>query len=1174
MKQNLLLVSACMMLTASSALAAATWVNPKDTPVTPVFDGSSTYLLYNPDVKGFIVAGNDWSTHACLAKEDSIPVGYYFRFTTVNGSDETVIAEDSCLSKSGAWMKMFNDGAADNTYMDHGSQSPKEKTYWTFSKIEGTDYYHIENVNFKNNNTDKAYYLGVDQSLTPGSTGAYSLYLLPAGGDGFTRWYFVSGASMQAYEYSFKLAESLTEILETYPDINVDDEMAVYNNTSSTLAQLQAAVNSLKKKIVQYEAQIAEQTATFKDPVILTKFIENSTFDVIGDFHGWSGTAFAAGGSKDKCAEHHQESFDTYQDIDGLPNGVYTVNVDGFYRAGDIPGDYLAERNQNTFNSKLYAGNITADTMYVAQTNMMHLFHGIEAGNSDLGGSKYIADGATYWVPNTMAEFVKFNEAGYYKTNKVMIAVSEGKIRIGVKNETTLGWSIFDNFGLAYHGKGADAYAALLEDYKANVALDKDLLCSASLRSDYESVLAAATASNFEEYLAALEAIAAQKVIIDENVAAWAKLKVVVDECNIVVNDPKFINVKEAADLGFAIGDANTALEELNLTTEEVLAMIEDLSTQLALVNSQTPPGTDVSHKIINSDFSANTNGDAWYGWTREAANGGNVRVSVADKCAEAWNNAGFDIYQIIRDLPVGMYEVSSQGFYRYGRDQAWAAYFNEVGTPRPEAERPAIPTFVYLNDAKTPMNSVFDFQSLVTDSLYDVNATHENKTDYVKDKLPNEVTGDEGIYAYPNDMASAGRAFDIGAYSKSSWGLVAHDGDSIRIGVKGSSNQAGDSWCIFTRFKLIYQGFPVDRILAELEANIDNVNLDVIKEKNAFTKQFIDKDLAEEVNALYTTANGMINEVKTNGVGQEVTAQGMFDVLAQIYAIGDRIDASIEVFKNFNTKVTDLATAYETYAEAIPANRTVVYDFIMQVNANLSANAYTTETVEVALAEVKRLNKLITIPVGIVEGSDVNPINLTGCIENADFEESDNLVGWNDTGVVNFQGQTNSDFGKSGNRYAERWHENGTLHLSQTIENLNLPAGTYGITALTHCSTGDGVLYANGAETAITNLDAPKAPAVDTVFVTIEENQPITFGVKATLTDKTWCCVDRFQFFYYGTESNHSSAIEEVFGGEALKVEYLDLNGRKSGALKQGINIVRRTDANGNVKVYKVVVR
>ncbi len=1152
-----------MMLMASSALADG-WVNPKDTPVEPSIDGTSQYLIYNPGAKGFIVAGNNWGTRACVAKEDSIPEGYYFRFTNVG--DTAVMMEDSCLAKSNAWMKMFNDGAVDNTYMDTNNTS--DKTSWIFNKQGETLTYTIQNVGFKKSNPEMAsYFFGCSSTATYSETGgsgadsrngAASLYMFPADSAAFTTWYFVDGDKMKAYFAAPKLKEAIDEALEQYADLDLAAEQAIYNAGSGTFAEVNGAIASVKAKVAARDKEVAEASATAENPVSLTGQIVNSTFDVVGNFDGWGGSKFGAGGDTDKCAERFQMTFDTYQDIDNLPNGVYAVNVDGFYRAGDAAADYVAEKNQDTYNAKLYAGNITADTTYVSEANIMHLFHGIEPNNDAQGGMEITCEDVKYFVPNSMQHFVKFNEAGYYKTNTVFLAVSEGKIRIGVKNASTLGWTIVDNFGLTYYGKGADAYTMLVNKLKEQAQLAENALVSKSVAEDYATALAAIAATNFEEYLAAKDAIAAAYAIVEENAALWAELADLAAKSHVFTEDDHYTGI--ADELAWAVGDAENYIEAKELSNEELKQVIADLLEKYNDVSNRTPADTDVTHKIVNRDFANGFNG-----WTTEYKNAGNVAANAAAKCAEAWKTESFDIYQIVRDLPVGMYEVQCQGFYRHLRDDnAWNAYFNADGTP--QQNKPEVPAYIYMNDSKTKMANVFEYQSPRLDSLY-------KGTGFYTDKLENvnDPDGKPGLYSYPNDMASAGKAFDKGAYVNSAWGLVAKEGDSIRIGMKGTSAPNGqDCWAIFTRFKLIYRGYPVSVIAEQLKDAVASIDPAKISENIEFEGQYIDKDLMASAQTLSQNANALLT------AGEDGNA--MFQVLSEIWAIQSKIEASLAIFKEIHEVQAQAVDAYTSYSEDGTARESVLNDLatlVTTVGDALGEGTMTDAEAQEAIDNLKKLMKNLTVPATIETATDTEFIPLDELITNAGFENG--LTGWTNDGAISTQAQSNDAFGKMGTNYCERWHVSGTIDMNQTIEGYDLPAGTYSISALAHCSTGDGVIYANDQEVAISNLDAPAAPNRDMVYFVIERNQPIKFGVKCTLTGDTWVCVDEFQLTYYGANSEHQpgpAAIDVLNSNAETTVDIVNLNGVKMLTLKQGINIVRKTDAQGNVKVVKVLVK
>ena len=1187
MKQKLLLVSAGMMLIASSALAARTAPQVTGMAWADAVAGEQNVYLYNEGMHTFLTGSKAWGTRACGFSNGKNGSGNYVAFSSVatgiwNGSisikgyqwhiettDETVPTYAFANKTTTNYLAADN---LDGIWVDGAGDRPWSG--WTVTPGEGNSIkLGYNNADWNDGGNVYFGFATVDGSVNTNT------FLMKADDaayvDQHTSWLVVSTEeydqvidALTMYHAQTYLLDYIASMKEKFPAVNLDQLSASAESSDLTLDQMKEIYAQVGEVVKAALVAAAANSGTYAQPYDLSALIVNGTFDAIGDFNGWSGSSFGADGTTSTCAERFQVSFDTYQDIDGLPNGVYTVNVDGFYRAGSIADDLTNFTNNTSNNSKLYGGNVTADSLYLTETSIMHLFQGIKAGDETLGGEKYEKDGLTYYVPNSMADFVKYNEAGYYKTNKVLVAVSEGKIRVGVKNASSTGWTIVDNFGLQYHGQGADAYTALMNDYKANVALGADVACTKSLAEEYNQLVNSSTATTYDEFMAATAAIAAKKAEVDENVRLWKELADLIAQSEEYTTNTKYEDADGWDDLGWEAGDAAKALDKLKLTTAELQSTINELKRLIALVASQTPADTDVSHKIVNADFSLSTGEQDWTGWVKKAADGGNVRVMPSSKCAEAWNNSGFDIYQIVRDLPAGLYEISCNGFYRYLRgNNAWGAYFNEDGTPK--STKPEVPAYIYLNDARTPMANVFEYQSPAKDSLY-------KGTDFYTDELVYDLNGEEvkGKYAYPNDMASAGIAFDKGAYSQSAYGLVAHQGDSIRIGMKGSSNQGGDSWAIFTRFKLIYRAYPVDKLLSELERGASSIDLSTVESDY----QFVGARLAAKADSLLQVVNNLLSKApapKGASKDGELDGKEIARVLNEVYVLAAEIEDSRAAFKAFNEKFQSFGEQLGAYKEEA---RKSVYEEADQFNTTvalgLTNRTYNDEDLEGLKAQMDKYLRLLAVPATIDTANDEDPAELTGIIINNSFESD--LEGWTNLGSIKAKSQNNTSFDKVGDKYAELWHVDGTVELSQTIEDLNLPEGTYQLVFKAHCSTEDGVVYANDAVVAVENTTDPANVAPQNFYFNLAENEPLTIGVKCTLTSSTWVCVDDFQLFYYGKESAHRTevGIETLNEVAAAKVEYIDLNGRKTNGIQKGINIVRKTDAQGNVKVLKVIVK
>jgi len=715
--------------------------------------------------------------------------------------------------------------------------------------------------------------------------------------------------------------------------------------------------------------------ASVETPVDMTEKIINATFDQIGDYTGWQGSGFGAGGTKSTCAERYQMTFNTWQEITDMPIGVYKVNVDGFYRAGSAAEDFKAEKRQDTFNAMLYGANIVGSEVAVqASSYLMHLSHNIEPGahldkdGNDIGGMKVTFEEQDYYVPNSMLDFTNYNgttkqiEKPFYKTNAVMFPVSEGTLRIGVKNESTLGWTIVDNFSLTYYGNGADAWGVLLNDTKGNIGIDSYPMVTPAVLTTFNETVAALSATDYASYLTACAAIEEAKKAVDENAAAWSAYVETAESAFRFIENPDFAAL--ATDLVnylttvYASYTDPQSSKYLSLSTAEIIAENEKLKQLLEEAKQLTPPGTDVSDMLVNADFS-----DGWTGWAH-SGNGGAVVANANAKCAEAWNSANFDIHQDIENTPVGVYEIQVQGFYRYLRgDNAWNQYFNADGSKKTEGVSEYIantPAVIFCNDHSTQMSNVFDYS--VTPEYA---AAHWTVGNYYTDPL--------GEKCYPNNMTDAGEAFDQGFYQVSSFGLVAKSGDALRVGIKGNSNQGGDSWAIFTRFKLVYQGFKADIIKPELEKAINAMDID-------------SKMMGAEIYQQALTA-----KQQGQAALQQDDGKVMFEALSALFALEEPIDSSIVLFERLSAELANLSQAIDE-SEASPNVIYAAQKLMQQIIVGFEERTLTNADAIKAIADCQEMaDKLLNpTPVDLTETKSIfyithsrNPIQIA---EDADF--------------------------------------------------------------------------------------------------------------------------------------------------------------------------------------------
>lgn len=409
-------------------------------------------------------------------------------------------------------------------------------------------------------------------------------------------------------------------------------------------------------------------------------------------------------------------------------------------------------------------------------------------------------------------------------------------------------------------------------------------------------------------------------------------------------------------------GDASSAeavyLDESS-TIAQIEAAIEDAHVayvQALIDNAPDKNNVDVTTLLVNPAYEEGTNG-----WTVQAASGGNVAVAglPTNKCFEAWNNSSFDIYQTVSNAPVGVYEIEVQGFYRYLRDaNAWKAYkAQQVDYVKPQG----VPVYVYMNNNSTPFKNIYS-EPVPKNTLYTTDASllYPGNLPPCEDDLGNW---------YPNEMYNSAVAFNAGMYKQSAFGLVAQDGDLLRIGVKGASNQGNDSWVIWDNFKLVYRGFKADVIKPVLETAVNEVkvyeNMPMGKtEYAALTKGLADAAAAIEANngeAMFAALNDLYNVKGAVQVSKDLFAAN--EVSGAINHLSESIEGvagnklSATTLANANALLTGLKnnTIYENadvnnigtdVSQQVTAINTSVllyqdlYNAIEALNAELSKKA------------------------------------------------------------------------------------------------------------------------------------------------------------------------------------------------------------------------------------------
>lgn len=1110
--KSLLVMTASMLMSVS---AFGQWTKPAAPELQDfIQDGETEQYIYNVEAGAFLLGANDWNTRGSV----STSKGYKWK-VTVTG-EGTVSLTDQVETKSNAWLKMFVESNS-SIWVDNNTGLNCDT--WVLTPL-GDHKYNISNVAFPDEllGTDVT---GVDTRVY--LTSWFGTQEKPI--EAVYTWASVSPEAYDAwvaaaviYDKAVTLGDAIKAAEEEYPGIDLSAQKAVYGNTESTAEQLNEAINAIPAVIKQYVLDNLDK-ATLANPIDISELVEPCNIDNL------TGDPINKGFTREFIGQGEIGSIrkNTWSN-EGVSDGtnMLTPFIENWVGKGSSLSDQICHSDTVTLKPGAY--RITARVRLYNEGGAETIEGASLFGNMqkksiiapDAAPSADISTGENgYFTYNGML--------GYYNPEAESYAVvgNDGKLTFGIEViGANYNWQAHKDYKVYYLGASDESVLkARNEGEIRETGFGEGALMTKTIKEDIEATVKAyAEATTAADIMAALTKYNEQIAdpAINENIAAWAAYKAEGEKANKLIQDPKYASI--AVDLAdYLSNEYGWNLEDLELTTEQVIAETKKLNDLYEEAKALTPEGTDVSSMLTNPDFAK-----GWDGWSHSGT-GGNVAANSGAKCAEAWNSANFDIHQDIENAPVGAYEIQVQGFYRYMRgDNAWLAYFNEDGTKRTDPNEfiKDTPARIYCNANTTAMANVFDYGVAVEDNYY----TGDFYTD------PN------GGFTYPNNMADAGLAFDRGAYSVSTFGLVSKKGDPLRVGIKGNSNQEGDSWAIFTRFKLIYQGYKADVIKPELEKNL---NAELGDQKmSAATKEAYNKAVEAGKTAL------------TSGDGK-----AMFDALSAIFDQKEAAENSAKVYAELSAKLDELAEVFESGNSAYRDEATMLW---IEASGKVENGEFTDEEAAETVEKVANVIKKLAIPEEANSATEENPCDMTALITNASFETG-NTTGWTNDGTQAMGAQSNTAFGKTGTYYCEKWHAAGTLDLNQTLT--VLPAGKYVLQADIHCSTGDGVLYANNEQTPVTNTEDATVPGTDQVTVVIAENEPLKFGIKATLTGSTWCCVDNFQLFYLGSAGD---GIANISNQTTSKTAIYSINGTQISKFQKGINIIR---VNGKAAKYIV---
>lgn len=581
----------------------------------------------------------------------------------------------------------------------------------------------------------------------------------------------------------------------------VESLMSTYTLENEDLTQYMA---DLKVKLE------AAQNASIKAGDDITRKIVNPSFDT-GTSEGWTGNVTV---SKDyKNCEAYEKTFDLYQDITNLPDGVYELSVLAFQRVGTNE-DASAAHDNGTENitAFIYANDL--ETPFTSP----YTYGMKEPSGGTPADYKYNLNGEDVYIPNSMqgmAAAIAENPKAYTVT--VPMLVEGGTLRIGVRAKkrpsNSHDWAIWDNFRLKYLGSKGDALGAVTTPLIAKA----DGLLASNMNADVRAQLETAkTALETEATVPGIHTLSAAIEAANTSIDAYNTLKEAIDNAQTRYEDNEATSETSETAKGLynaAMTTAQGIYDNGTAADAEIPAAIKALNggvTKYVInditANASVDKPADITKVIANSDFATMSS----TGWNVIDGNMG----FQADNSVEAgeFYNCTFNLQQTLVGLPAGMYRLTTQAFYRNGNDASAKVdgsddqlkydvnenafiYFSDKEIPTEEGKKVA----TELPENKQAIKTITSYK-VAEDNLND--GAGLSSTSGLK-----EIETGTGIYI-PDNMITA-QAFcnhSGDAYVSEPLNFTYNGSSDFRIGLIKNVTVTND-WTIVKNFKLYYLG-------------------------------------------------------------------------------------------------------------------------------------------------------------------------------------------------------------------------------------------------------------------------------------------------------------------------------------------------------------------------------
>lgn len=626
---------------------------------------------------------------------------------------------------------------------------------------------------------------------------------------------------------SSALYAELTELDATIGDFlsegpagtEVDELEDLYNDcgyeVNESVSDLLSSFSLNNEQLTQYMADLkvkleAAQNASIMPGDDITRKIVNPSFD-----NGKEGWTVKEGNptfnETYKNCEVYQGTFDIYQDITNIPDGVYELSVLAFQRVAE-----------NGVASKAHDAGAEDITAFIYANDLETPFtspytYGMAAPS---GGNpedyKYSLNGEDVYIPNSMkgmAAATTENPNAYTVT--VPMLVEGGTLRIGVRekrrpsniNNSWGDWAIWDNFRLKYVGSKGEALNAVTTPLIAKAAGLLDSKMNADVRAQLET---AKTALETEATVPGIHTLSAAIEAANTSIEAYKPLQTAIENAQTRYDENEASSTTSDVAKGLYNAAKTTAENIYNNGTAadaEIPAAIKALNEGVTkyvindiIADASEAKPADITKVIANSDFATMSS----TGW--DVKDGTMAFQSNNSVEAGEFFNCTFNLQQTLVGLPAGMYRLTTQAFYRNGKaakdgsdelkydvNENAFIYFSDKEIPTEEGKKVA----TELPESKQAIKTI-TAHKIAEDKWNDVGLSDNGGLYKMKDGM---YIPDNMITAQAFFRSEAGSAYDSEPLNFN------YDGNSdFRIGLIKNVTVTND-WTIVKNFKLYYLG-------------------------------------------------------------------------------------------------------------------------------------------------------------------------------------------------------------------------------------------------------------------------------------------------------------------------------------------------------------------------------